>query len=204
MSFAPNGHLFLDRAYGSRPAPHRDRPRLGRAGGSSPTAPMHRRWQAVASSCAGAATAAGDTHSRLEAMYCGINVVRHAFGLRLVRGQRAAQPVLAHEGERGPALRVLAHAVRNGVRTHVPLGRLSAGPRVRREPRVGPGRARLAAPHARRMAEVAASSSEPPHTQLARPRDRNASEGRCSAAAASPSGCCSSAAAELASVPVFD
>jgi uncharacterized protein YkwD len=41
---------------------------------------------AVSSSCAGAATAAGDTHSRLEAMYCGINVVRHAFGLRVVRG----------------------------------------------------------------------------------------------------------------------
>jgi uncharacterized protein YkwD len=42
--------------------------------------------QAVAASCAGATTAAGDTHSRLEAMYCGINVVRRSFGLAAVRG----------------------------------------------------------------------------------------------------------------------
>jgi uncharacterized protein YkwD len=41
---------------------------------------------AVASSCAGAGTAAGVTHSRLEAMYCGINVVRRAYGLGAVRG----------------------------------------------------------------------------------------------------------------------
>ncbi len=41
---------------------------------------------AVASSCAGATTAAGDTHSRLEAMYCGINVVRRSYGLGTVRG----------------------------------------------------------------------------------------------------------------------
>ncbi|HEX9381534.1 MAG TPA: CAP domain-containing protein [Gaiellaceae bacterium] len=40
----------------------------------------------VASSCAGATTAAGDTHSRLEAMYCGINVVRRSYGLAPVRG----------------------------------------------------------------------------------------------------------------------
>ena len=43
---------------------------------------------AVASACAGATTAAGDEHSRLEAMYCGINVVRRSFGLHLVRGNR--------------------------------------------------------------------------------------------------------------------
>jgi len=42
--------------------------------------------QAVASSCAGATSAGGDEHSRLEAMYCGINVVRHAYGLRVIRG----------------------------------------------------------------------------------------------------------------------
>ena len=42
--------------------------------------------QAVVASCAGATTAAGDTHSRLEAMYCGINVVRRRFGLGRVRG----------------------------------------------------------------------------------------------------------------------
>src|SRR6266480_7250024 len=41
---------------------------------------------AVASACAGATTAAGDEHSRLEAMYCGINVVRRAYGLGFVRG----------------------------------------------------------------------------------------------------------------------
>jgi uncharacterized protein YkwD len=40
----------------------------------------------VASSCAGVSTAAGDEHSRLEAMYCGINIVRHAYGLGFVRG----------------------------------------------------------------------------------------------------------------------
>jgi uncharacterized protein YkwD len=41
---------------------------------------------AVASSCSGATTAAGDTHSRLEAMYCGINIVRRNYGLGPVRG----------------------------------------------------------------------------------------------------------------------
>ena len=41
---------------------------------------------AVASSCAGSTTAAGDEHSRLEAMYCGINVVRRAYGLHPIRG----------------------------------------------------------------------------------------------------------------------
>jgi uncharacterized protein YkwD len=41
---------------------------------------------AVSSSCAGATTAAGDTHSRLESMYCGINIVRRRYGLAPVRG----------------------------------------------------------------------------------------------------------------------
>lgn len=41
---------------------------------------------AVASSCAGATSAAGDEHSQLEAMYCGINVVRRAYGLSFIRG----------------------------------------------------------------------------------------------------------------------
>ena len=45
-----------------------------------------RALQTVIASCAGATTAAGDTHSRLEAMYCGINVVRRNFGLGQVRG----------------------------------------------------------------------------------------------------------------------
>ena len=43
---------------------------------------------AVASACAGATTAAGDEHSRLEAMYCGINVVRRNYGLHVVRGNK--------------------------------------------------------------------------------------------------------------------
>lgn len=42
--------------------------------------------KAVATSCAGATSAGGDTHSRLEAMYCGINLVRHRYGLSVVRG----------------------------------------------------------------------------------------------------------------------
>jgi hypothetical protein len=42
--------------------------------------------QAVAAACAGATTAAGDIHSRLEAMYCGVNVVRRAYRRGPVRG----------------------------------------------------------------------------------------------------------------------
>jgi uncharacterized protein YkwD len=42
--------------------------------------------QAVVASCSGATSATGDRHSRLEAMYCGINVVRRSFGLGPVRG----------------------------------------------------------------------------------------------------------------------
>ena len=42
--------------------------------------------QAVASSCAGSTTAAGDAHSQLEAMYCGVNVVRRLYRLGVVRG----------------------------------------------------------------------------------------------------------------------
>jgi uncharacterized protein YkwD len=42
----------------------------------------------VSSSCAGSTTAAGDSRSRLEAMYCGINIVRRAKGLSYVRGNR--------------------------------------------------------------------------------------------------------------------
>src|SRR3954467_5669843 len=41
---------------------------------------------AVASACAGATTAAGDLHSRLEAMDCGINIERRGYGLHVVRG----------------------------------------------------------------------------------------------------------------------
>jgi uncharacterized protein YkwD len=68
--------------------------------------------QAVASACAGSTTAAGDTHSRLEAMYCGVNVVRHAYGLGAVRGS-------------GPLNRsslLKANAVRRCGFTHTPCG----------------------------------------------------------------------------------
>jgi len=42
--------------------------------------------QTVASSCAGATSTAGGTHAQLEAMYCGVNVLRGAFRLASVRG----------------------------------------------------------------------------------------------------------------------
>ena len=54
--------------------------------GAAPQASDSSALAAVASSCAGATTTAGDGHSRLEAMYCGINVVRRAYGLHFVRG----------------------------------------------------------------------------------------------------------------------
>jgi uncharacterized protein YkwD len=42
--------------------------------------------QAVASTCAGATSLGGDTHAQLEAMYCGVNIVRRAYHLHVVRG----------------------------------------------------------------------------------------------------------------------
>jgi uncharacterized protein YkwD len=71
----------------------------------------------VASSCAGATTAAGDTHSRLEAMYCGINVVRRAFGLSVVRGNAPLN--------RSSLLK--ADAVRRCGFTHTPCGMSFSG-----------------------------------------------------------------------------
>lgn len=68
--------------------------------------------QAVAAACAGATTAAGDTHSRLEAMYCGVNVVRRAYRLGSMRGS-------------GPLNRsslIKANAVRRCGFTHTPCG----------------------------------------------------------------------------------
>ena len=59
---------------------------LAAPSGAVPHASDSAALAAVASSCAGATTAAGDEHSRLEAMYCGINVVRRAYGLGYVRG----------------------------------------------------------------------------------------------------------------------
>jgi uncharacterized protein YkwD len=68
--------------------------------------------QAVAASCAGAASSAGDTHSQLEAMYCGVNIVRRAYRLGFVRGN-------------GPLNRssiLKADAVRRCGFTHTPCG----------------------------------------------------------------------------------
>ena len=45
--------------------------------------------QAVASTCAGATAMSNDTHAQLEAMYCGVNVVRRAYHLSVVRGNGA-------------------------------------------------------------------------------------------------------------------
>jgi uncharacterized protein YkwD len=59
---------------------------LAAPAGAAPQVSDSSALAAVASSCAGATTAAGDQHSRLEAMYCGINVVRRAYGLGFVRG----------------------------------------------------------------------------------------------------------------------
>ena len=67
---------------------------------------------AVASACAGSTSAAGDAHSQLEAMYCGVNVVRRAYHLRVVRGN-------------GPLNRsslLKANAVRRCGFTHTPCG----------------------------------------------------------------------------------
>ena len=68
--------------------------------------------QAVASSCAGATTADGDGHSRLEAMYCGINMVRHTYGLGAVRGN----------GPLNRSALMKADAVRRCGFSHTPCG----------------------------------------------------------------------------------
>ncbi len=68
--------------------------------------------QAVASSCAGATTAAGDIHSRLEAMYCGINLVRRNYRLGPVRGS----------GPLNRSALLKADAVRRCGFSHTPCG----------------------------------------------------------------------------------
>jgi uncharacterized protein YkwD len=68
--------------------------------------------QAVAASCPGATSAAGDTHAQLEAMYCGINIVRRAYKVPVVRGN-------------GPLNRssvLKANAVRRCGFSHTPCG----------------------------------------------------------------------------------
>src|SRR5436190_13126840 len=86
-------------------------------GFAAPAVPMSQSsdasaLQAVASSCAGATSTAGDAHAQLEAMYCGVNVVRRAYRLGAVRGN-------------GPLNRsslLKANAVRRCGFTHTPCG----------------------------------------------------------------------------------
>ena len=68
--------------------------------------------QAVASSCAGATSAAGDAHAQLEAMYCGVNIVRRAYRLGVVRGNTPLN--------RSSVLK--ANAVRRCGFSHTPCG----------------------------------------------------------------------------------
>jgi uncharacterized protein YkwD len=68
--------------------------------------------QAVSSSCSGATTAEADTHSQLEAMYCGINVVRQMYRLRPVRSN----------GPLNRSALLKADAVRRCGFSHTPCG----------------------------------------------------------------------------------
>jgi uncharacterized protein YkwD len=68
--------------------------------------------QAVAAACSGAGQSGGDTHAELEAMYCGVNVVRRSFGLAPVRGNAALN--------RSSTLK--ARAVRRCGFSHTPCG----------------------------------------------------------------------------------
>ena len=68
--------------------------------------------QAVAAACGGATSTAGDTHAQLEAMYCGVNVVRRAYNLGSVHGSGPLN--------RSAALK--ANAVRRCGFTHTPCG----------------------------------------------------------------------------------
>ncbi|HMI29441.1 MAG TPA: CAP domain-containing protein [Gaiellaceae bacterium] len=68
--------------------------------------------QAVAAACAGATTSAGDAHSELEAMYCGVNVVRRAYHLGAVRGNTPLNR----------SSLIKADAVRRCGFTHTPCG----------------------------------------------------------------------------------
>jgi uncharacterized protein YkwD len=81
---------------------------------AAPTAQMSdaSALQAVASACAGATSTSGDTHAQLEAMYCGVNVVRRKLGLAAVRGN----------GPLNRSSQLKADAVRRCGFTHTPCG----------------------------------------------------------------------------------
>jgi uncharacterized protein YkwD len=68
--------------------------------------------RAVAASCSAAASAAGDARSRLQAMSCGVNVIRRSFGLGAL-----------HESPRLDRSSLLkANAVRRCGFSHTPCG----------------------------------------------------------------------------------
>jgi uncharacterized protein YkwD len=109
---APKGHLFLERVMGVAQALTAIVLGLTAPAASVPQTTDSSALQAVASACAGATTSAGDAHSQLEAMYCGVNIVRHAYHLSVVRGN-------------GPLNRsslIKANAVRRCGFTHTPCG----------------------------------------------------------------------------------
>jgi uncharacterized protein YkwD len=68
--------------------------------------------QAVAAACGGATSTAGDTHAQLEAMYCGVNIVRRAYRLAPVRGN----------GPLNHSSALKANAVRRCGFSHTPCG----------------------------------------------------------------------------------
>ena len=68
--------------------------------------------QAVASACGGATSTAGDTHAQLEAMYCGVNLVRRTYRLAAVRGN----------GPLNRSSQLKVDAVRRCGFTHTPCG----------------------------------------------------------------------------------
>jgi uncharacterized protein YkwD len=68
--------------------------------------------RAVAASCSGATTAGGNAHSELQAMSCGVNVVRRSFGLSVL-----------HESPRLDRSSLLkANAIRRCGFSHTPCG----------------------------------------------------------------------------------
>jgi uncharacterized protein YkwD len=73
--------------------------------------------QAVAAACASSTVVAADIHSQLEAMYCGVNVVRRAYGRSPIRGNAPLN--------RSSLLK--ANAVRRCGFSHTPCGMSFSG-----------------------------------------------------------------------------
>jgi uncharacterized protein YkwD len=79
---------------------------------ATPQASDSSALQAVAAACAGASSTAGDTHAQLEAMYCGVNIVRRTYRLGAVRGN----------GPLNRSSQLKANAVRRCGFSHTPCG----------------------------------------------------------------------------------